>query len=182
MAEAISQQATFPLADEQGTLVGFYTRRPAGPVAAGLAFPLSEHRPEARRPCAVPQMDAAKARASVTAMDIRLPPGPLPRVNVAKPLPERNSLGFPVLFHAGRTPANAARGRCRRSGRPGRAEALLGRATPVWTAFWPCWPPPSPDAGLVAALLAEDLDALPAARGRRRNADRGPAGLGPMQA
>ncbi|WP_165352123.1 acetolactate decarboxylase [Solidesulfovibrio carbinolicus] len=87
LAEAISRQATFPLADEQGTLVGFYT--PSGLPALsppGWHFHyLSMDRKRGGHVLSL-KVDAAKARGeAVTAMDIRLPPGPLPRANVAKP-------------------------------------------------------------------------------------------------
>ncbi|HML56612.1 MAG TPA: acetolactate decarboxylase [Solidesulfovibrio magneticus] len=87
LAEAISQQATFPLADEQGTLVGFYTP-PGLPALSPPGWHFHFLSADRRRGGHVLSLkvDAAKARGeAVTALDIRLPPGPLPRADAAKP-------------------------------------------------------------------------------------------------
>jgi acetolactate decarboxylase len=87
LAEAIAHQAVFPLAGEQGSLVGFYTP-PGFPALSppGWHFHyLSNDRRRGGHVLAL-TVTAAKARGEVvTSMDIALPPGPLPRQNVAKP-------------------------------------------------------------------------------------------------
>lgn len=87
LAEAVAHQATYPLADEQGTLVGFYTP-PGLPALSppGWHFHyLSADRRRGGHVLSI-KVDAAKARGeAVTAMDLRLPPGPLPRADAAKP-------------------------------------------------------------------------------------------------
>jgi len=87
LAEAVAHQATFSLANEQGTLVGFYTP-PGLPALSppGWHFHyLSNDKRRGGHVLAL-RVDAAKARGeAVTALDIRLPPGPLPRAAVAKP-------------------------------------------------------------------------------------------------
>lgn len=87
LAEAVARQATYPLADEQGTLVGFYTP-PGLPALSPPGWHFHYLSADRRRGGHVLSLkvDAAKARGeAITAMDIRLPPGPLPRANVAKP-------------------------------------------------------------------------------------------------